>query len=365
MQVPSEEQGILIATAERFVEKELEFTARQQFIDANPAQCDLRHWQHYSDMGWTALAIDETAGGFGCYTDLSQLCRTLGQGLALAPLITQAVGAAILRHCKDTGSYLKNLADGSKRCALAFHEAHSSYEFSTPSCTVREGKLTGHKVLVTDAHAVDYYLVNALDNGMLKLCLVNAHTPGLSAQFSRNTDDRTTAALNFKHCDVQVLDSEVANVNGLLKYAQNYLAALTIADAVGAMEALLQITVDYCKQREQFGQRISNFQSLQHKMADMYIALERARSMLAMVEQTCESAIDTSNWDNFALAVAAAKVEVNDSARLIGQHAVQLHGAIGITEELAAAHYFKRLNASLLYGGDSHHHMSQYRKLSA
>lgn len=365
MQTPSEEQGILITTAERFVDKELEFAQRQAFIASHPAQCDLRHWQHYSDMGWTALAIDEAAGGFGCYTDLSQLCRVLGEGLALAPLITQAVAARILGHCADSTSRLQALADGSSRWAPAFYEAHDAYTLALSSCQVIDGKLSGQKILVNDGHAADYYLVSANENNQLKLFVVDAKASGLSAQLSRSTDDRSLASLKFDQCETDALDCGSADVTDLLDYAQNYLAALTIADAVGAMDKLLQITVDYCKQREQFGQSISSFQSLQHKMADMYIALERARSMLVMVEYAAESAQEESDWENFSLAVAAAKVEVNDSARLIGQHAVQLHGAIGITEELAAAHYFKRLNASLLYGGDSRHHMSRYRRLSA
>ena len=242
----------------------------------------------------------------------------------------------------------------------------SNDEILTSAADCSDGfKLNGEKNLILDADSASSFIVSAnyqnknKEFSHIALYLVDRKSEGISISSSDSTDDRQL--INLKFDDVilprEALILENESANDAIEFEENLRAACASADALGAMHSLLSRTVEYSKDRKQFGKAIGSFQALQHKMADMFMAVERAKSMFTMMCEAFSSSMDLTRM------VSMARVEICDSARLVGQHAVQIHGGIGITDELAAAHYFKRLTASQYYGGDSMYHLGKYLSL--
>ncbi|WP_374039783.1 acyl-CoA dehydrogenase family protein [Massilia sp. Dwa41.01b] len=190
------------------------------------------------------------------------------------------------------------------------------------------------------------------------LFVLPADTPGVTVTGYRTLDGQRAADIRFDGVQLtraQLLADEAAGAD-ILDATLDYGAALLCAEALGAMEALFEATLDYLKTRQQFGAPIGKFQALQHRMADMFVHLEQAHSMalLAAVKMAATDPVERRR------AVSAAKYRVNQAARFVGQQAVQLHGGMGVTDELPAAHYFKRLAAIELQLGDSDHHLARF-----
>jgi alkylation response protein AidB-like acyl-CoA dehydrogenase len=301
-----------------------------------------------------------------------ELLRVLGEGLILEPLASSLIGAQLLSLSSENALAAKSLAEvisGESRVISALAESKNGFsndEILTSAADCSDGfKLNGEKNLILDADSASNFIVSANYQNKNKefshvaLYLVDRKSEGISISSSDSTDDRQL--INLKFDDVilprEALILENESANDAIEFEENLRAACASADALGAMHSLLSRTVEYSKDRKQFGKAIGSFQALQHKMADMFMAVERAKSMFTMMCEAFSSSMDLTRM------VSMARVEICDSARLVGQHAVQIHGGIGITDELAAAHYFKRLTASQYYGGDSMYHLGKYLSL--
>lgn len=373
----SDEQNQFRDSLERYLRKDYGFERRREI--ARSAEGYSREvWQQLAEMGALALTLPEAHGGFsGGAFDTLLVMEALGRANAVEPFLSTVVlGAGLIAAAGSAAQQqelLPAVAGGKCRLALAHAEPGIRYELESVSTVAQvsdEGYvLNGHKVQVLHGAAADRLLVSARTGGGprdadgISLFLVAADAPGLEV-FSYPTQDGQRAA-NLALKDVRVSrDALVGPEHGalpLIEAAQDRAIAALCAEAVGIMAALIEATVAYLKTRKQFGVSIGSFQALQHRAVDMYLHAEQARSMAYLAA----ARVDGDDAAARRHAVSAAKVLVGQSARFVGQQAVQLHGGIGVTEELAVSHYFKRLTMITLAFGDVDHHLDRFGRALA
>ena len=362
----TEEQLALQDTLRRFIARDYAFEHRRALAKSADG-FDRAAWKTFADFGILALPFPEDFGGLnGNAVDTMLVMEMLGRGLALEPYVSAVVlcGGMI----RDAGSQaqkealLPAIAGGEMMLALAHHEAGGRYALDRVATTATARgngwQLDGAKAVVLGAPSADKFLVSARDGQGLSLFLVDAGAPGLTLR-GYPTQDGARAA-DIKMAGVQVGPDALVGAAGdalaSIERGIDYANAALCAEAVGIMSALNEITLEYLKTRKQFGQPIGKFQALQHRMADMVIATEQARSMATLAAVRADSA-DAAERSR---AVAAAKAYVTQSARLVGQQAVQLHGGMGVVDELNVGHYFKRLTMIGLTFGDADYHLGKF-----
>lgn len=333
-------------------------------------------WRGFAEeLGILGATLPESAGGMGGGpVEAMVIAEELGRALVIEPYIdTVVVAGGILRRAGGDAAtaVLERICGGSAIVALAAGEGSEHWE-SLSTSAVRDGDewvLTGSKAVVISAPIATHLLIAARtaaehsDQQGISLFLTefDAAAPpnGMTVHAYRTTDDRRAADLVFDR--VRLPAAAMLDPQGWpsLARARDEGAAAVCAEAVGAMRKVLADTVDYCKQRQQFGTPIGSFQVLQHRMVDMYTELEQAVSAAYLAVLNLDAEPDVR-----ARAVSAAKVTVGRAARFIGQNAVQLHGGMGMTEELAIGHYFKRLTAVQYEFGSTDHHRARYARLT-
>lgn len=336
-------------------------------------------WRSFADeLGILGAPLPEAVGGSGGGpVETMVIAEELGAALVIEPYIgTVVVAGGLLQQIGNPAAWavLEQICDGSAVVALAVTEEDSGDHWEGLSTrAVRTGSdrwvITGSKTVVMDAPLATHLLVVARTAGQpgdlggislfLMPCDPGAPVPGLQVHRYRTIDDRQAADLLF---DGLELPGEALLSNDawpVLSRARDHGAAAVCAEAVGMMRTVLADTVEYCKQRHQFGAPIGSFQVLQHRMVDMHMEVEQsvAATYLAVLNLDADPSAR-------ARAVSAAKVTVGRAARFVGQSAVQLHGGMGMTEELAIGHYFKRLTALQYEFGSTDHHRARYAALS-
>jgi len=326
-------------------------------------------WATLAELGMTALPVPEEQGGFnGTAVDLFVVMRELGRGLVVEPYFATVLGAQFLKPGGRHGALLEQVATGDLKLACALGERQSRHDLRDIATRAERSaggwRLSGQKTGVVHGAEAGVLIVSARSEGAqrdeagITLFAVPANTPGLQVTGCRTLDGQRAATVRLD--GVELPDGAVIGTPGagwdLLDACADYGAGLLCAEALGAMEALFDATLDYLKTRQQFGVPIGKFQALQHRMADMYIHLEQARSM-AMLAAVKLDGLDAAERRRV---VSAAKYRVGQAARFVGQQAVQLHGGMGVTDELAAAHYFKRLAMIELTLGDRDHHLARF-----
>jgi alkylation response protein AidB-like acyl-CoA dehydrogenase len=262
---------------------------------------------------------------------------------------------------------LPGLIDGSERLAFAYLEQGHRYQLA-PQLTLAKSNagawvLNGRKCLVTGAASARHLLVSALTPQGASLFIVDTQAAGVELNPSRTVDGFRVADVAFSnvslHADALLGDDGAAMP--FIEEATDFATALLCAEAVGAMKSANDATLDYMKQRKQFGVPIASFQALQHRMVEMYITTEQARSMAILAASKVD---DKTNASGRARAVSAAKIKIADAARLVSQESVQLHGGMGMTEELKVSHTFRRLTMIAQQFGDADHHLERYSDLT-
>ena len=367
-----EEQLQLADAIKRWIARDYGFEARRGIVGSETGTSE-RAWATLAELGLTALPVPEEQGGFaGDAVDMFVVMQELGRGLVAEPYFATVLGAEFLRLGGSHGDLLEAVATGELKLACALGERQSRHDMRDIATRAErmdtsgaEGwRLSGEKKVVLYGAQAGVLIVSARsegaqrDEGGITLFAVPAGAPGVRVLGYRMLDGQRGADV---HLDgVQVGPDAVIGRPGagweILEAALDYGAGLLCAEAVGAMDALFAATLEYLKTRQQFGVPIGKFQALQHRMADMYIHLEQARSMalLAAVRLAGNDAGERRR------AVSAAKYRVGQAARFVGQQAVQLHGGMGVTDELPAAHYFKRLSTIELTLGDADHHLARF-----
>jgi alkylation response protein AidB-like acyl-CoA dehydrogenase len=363
-----EEQQQFADALKRWVSKDYSFEERRKII-ASSEGVSSQAWATLAELGMTALPVPEEQGGFsGSAVDMFVVMQELGRGLVVEPYLATVIGAQFLKLGGGHEALLEQVASGELKLACALGEKQSRHDLRDIATTaVASGGgyvISGAKSVVLHGAQAGSLLVSARSGGSqrdeagISLFVVPADAPGLTITDYRTLDGMRAADVVFDQVQVDAAALVAAAGQGwpILEAAADYGAGLLCAEALGAMEAIFAATLEYLKTRTQFGAPIGKFQALQHRMADMYIHLEQARSMalLAAVK------LGSSDADERRRAVSAAKYRVGQAARFVGQQAVQLHGGMGVTDELPAAHHFKRLTMIELSFGDSDHHLGRF-----
>ena len=361
------EQTQLADTVRRLIEKDYGFEARNRIV-MSPEGTSEAIWAKLVELGLTALPVPEAQGGFdGDAVDLLLVMQELGRGLMAEPYFATVFAAEFVKRAGSAAqrAMLEEVAAGSLKMAAALGEREARYDLAsvaTKAESTADGwLLTGRKSVVLFGAQADRLIVSArVAPGVdgLALFVVDARAHGITRQDLRTFDGQRVAEIAFDRVAVSAdgLLAEGAAARDLLNAAVDHGIALLCAEAVGVMEALNAATLEYAKTRKQFGQPIARFQVLQHRMVDMFMHLEQARSMayLAAVKAGSDDPVERRR------VASAAKVRVGQAARYIGQQAVQIHGGMGVTNELPAAHLFKRLTMIELTLGDTDHHLQRF-----
>jgi alkylation response protein AidB-like acyl-CoA dehydrogenase len=372
----SDEQQQLHDTVDRYLTDQYTFE-KFRAINASAAGWDKTVWAGLGELGVLALNAPAAQGGlgFGPLETLSVM-DVCGKSLLLEPFLSSAVIAtAVLRACADDPAatdLMARMASGDAIAVLAHYEPESRFESQwVSSRAARSGDsytLDGHKSVVMHAGAADTLLVSARVSGEPKdakgisLFRVPHDAKGLKLDVYPTIDGQRAADVYLKGVEVPAGNRLGADGGALpmIEAALDIGLAALCAEAVGTMQALVDATVTYVQSRQQFGVPIGRFQALQHRIADMLIHLEQARSMSYLAALRCTSA----DVPERRRALSAAKAVVGQSARFVGQQAVQLHGGMGMTDELIVSHWFKRLTAAELMFGDSDTHLQRYAALT-
>lgn len=363
----TDEQQQFADALRRYLSEQYGFEARQAIVRSDTGMSDTQ-WQALAELGLTALPVPEAQGGLGgSAIDMLVVMQELGRALVVEPYWATAVGVEALRvagsGAGEDAALLEAVAQGNKRLAVAFHEPNARYDLfalDTRACA-QDGayRLTGTKSVVQSGAQADVWIVPArLDDGTVGLFVVERGAALAEVTDYRTIDGQRAATIRLNGTRARQLTGGARDAAALERIA-DYATVLLCAEAIGALDALNRATVEYTKTREQFGVPIARFQALQHRMVDMLIHAEQARSLtyLAAVRYASDDA------DTRRKAVSAAKVRVGQAARFVGQQAVQLHGGMGVTNEVAAAHLFKRLAIIETTLGDTDHHLARFAAL--
>jgi len=357
----SEEQNQLRDSVSKFVADNCD-VERHRRLSSGALGFDAEVWQKFAELGWLAIAFSEAQGGIGGNAvDVMVIAEALGHGLVREPFLHTAItcGAFLRLGANEAqqAQYIPGLIDGSSQWAFAFAEEGSGFEFQAIRCRAESvdggWRLEGRKTTVLNGHCADYLVVSArcpAAGDGLSLFVVDSSLPGITIEPFRSVDGScgATVSLDAVQLDSHSLLGQVGQAMSLIELVIDETIVAMGGEALGAMQALLDTTVEYTRTREQFGQPIGKFQALQHRMADMYLKVEEVRSLLY------NAAIAVSEGSAEAgQACAALKVKLAEAGKFVSQEAVQLHGGIGMTDELVVGHQFKRLLLlSKLYGDE-------------
>jgi len=365
----SDEQRMLQDSVQRLLAEHCSFEQRQALL-SGPADDGAALWHQFSELGLLGLPFDEADGGFGGGpVDTFIVMRALGRALAPVPyLATVVLCGALLRVAASPAqraALVPAIAAGELKLAFAHSEAQARYDLADVRTTARRlgdgWVLEGEKRFVLAGDSADRLIVSArvapAGDGQdgTALFLVDASHPGLSRR-GYTTQDRGRCAdlrLNSVRVGDDALIGQPGTALPAIEQAVDAAIAALCAEAVGAMSYAQELTVEYLKVRKQFGVAIGSFQALQHRAVDMLVATEQAHSMALYATMMCAEPSATER----RRAISAAKVQVNSSARFVGQEAVQLHGGIGMTEECQVGHYLRRLTMIEMMFGDTAHHV--------
>ena len=369
----SEEQQLLKDSVDRFIREEYELSKRRALVASNDGYSE-ENWSKMAELGWLAASLPEEYGGFGGGpVDTMVVMESFGRGLVVEPYYATVVlgGTAVQQGGADAlkQELLPQMAEGKLKMAFAYAEKQARYDLHDIELKAeKDGDgyvLSGEKGVVFHAAAADKIVVTARTSGGsrdekgITVFLVDAGAKGLSRRDYPTVDGLRASELSFDKVRADAVLGEVDNGLPLVEtIAQHGIAAIA-AEAVGCMDVLLNTTNEYLKTREQFGQPIGKFQVLQHRMADMFIKCEEARSMCYLATMR----LDDPDAAERAKTASATKVQIGESARFVGQNSVQLHGGMGMTDELSVGHYFKRLTMIDTMFGDHNYHLKRYANM--
>jgi alkylation response protein AidB-like acyl-CoA dehydrogenase len=359
----TDDQQSLRDAVQRWVDKGFSFERRHGIAKAGGRTREV--YKELADLGLSALNVPEAHGGMGFgAVEAMLVCEALGRGLVNAPYAQGALIAPALLSAAPTevqALWLPKIADGSALVVLAHQERAARYlldQIATRAVQAGGGwVLDGTKSIVPAGDEADAFIVPARTAGAetdaagIALFIVPRHAAGITLRSYPTQDGARAAELTLQHTPATLIASTALPV---LEYAVDVGIAALCAEAVGAMDRLVEITVEYMNTRKQFGVAIASFQALRHRIADVKMQLELARSMSYFASLKLGDAPPARR-----LALSQAKVQLGLSMRFVGQQCIQLHGGIGVTDEYLASHYFKRLTVIELSFGDSMFHLGE------
>ena len=368
----TDEQRLLKDSVERLIADRYGFEARRRYR-AEPGGWSREIWSQFAELGLLGLPFGEQDGGFGGGpVETALVMEAFGRALVIEPyLSTVVIGGALLRHVADSaqrGRWVPAIASGATTLAYAQVERQSRYSLNDVKTRAEPDgshwRLSGSKSLALHGDTADQLLVTARvaggerDRHGIGLFLVDAAGAGVVRRGYDTQDGMRAAEIELDGAQAEPLGAPEDALPGLERAQDEVLAAIA-AEAVGVMQAMHDLTLDYLKTRKQFGRAIGENQSLQHRAVNMYISLEQARSMSIFATMMVDEADATERQR----AMHAAKVQIGRSGRHLGQESVQLHGGIGVTMEYAVGHYFKRMTMIERSFGDTDSHLAALARL--
>jgi alkylation response protein AidB-like acyl-CoA dehydrogenase len=368
----SEERELLSESLNSYFAEQYSFESRRALTDASNADGFSRdHWAEYAKLGWTGAALPEANGGAGGgMTELAIVMAASAQALAQEPLLaTLALGANAIRLAGSVEhqEILSSVAAGEQFLAFCHSEPNGGYARDHVNVTATQTDtgwtLNGSKSFTLHAHCADQLIISArIAPAIVGLFLVDANTDGVERIGAASLDERRGAALELK--DVVVAASALMGKpdqdrSDVISQILDLGAIAVCAEAAGAMNAVTEQTVDYLKSREQFGKPLSKMQVIQHRLVDMTLACEETRCVVHAALQAVDAGAPDASQ-----AVWRAKVQTARGARFVGSQAIQLHGGMGMTDELAVSHYYKRLVMCETMFGDAQWYLSELARVA-
>ena len=368
----SEEQGLIRDSIARFVADNYEFDRRNSYVAMDHGY-SADNWQQFAELGWLSIPFTEEQGGFGGGpVDTMVIMQEFGRGLVAEPYLPTVVLFGGLLQAGASAElqeqYIPQIIGGELQGAFAYLERQSRYEISDIATQARrDGEqwiLNGEKTVVLNGGAAQKLVVaartsgNQADQAGITLFLVDAAAPGIERTLYRMTDGQEAANIRFKDVQAEAVIGSEGLGYALMDDVVDSARLAICANALGAMETLNAMTLEYCKTREQFGVAIGSFQALQHRMVDMFGACENTKSLL--LRAVCAAKAEDEDAERSLLAL---KVMVGRAGRLIGGEAIQMHGGMGMTDELAVGFYVKRLMIINTLFGDADYHQQLFTQL--
>jgi len=371
----SEEQNMLKDSVSRFVQNQYDFDTRRKIV-ASDEGFSRENWQTFAELGWLSIPFTEAQGGFGgSVLDTMVVMEEMGKGLVAEPFIaTVLLFGGLLSKSSNSASHnatIQQIIDGEVQGAFAYLERQSRFEMTDIKTTATKNNngytLNGEKTVVFNGTSADKIIVSARTSGDqfdqqgISLFIVDANSQGIEKTNYRLMDGQCVA--NIVLNDVQVsadqLIGEVDKAYPLMQAVINDVMIAICAEAFGIMQVLNTTTIEYAKTRKQFGVAIGSFQALQHRMVDTFMACEQTQSLLLRAAGSLAAGNDESELDTLAL-----KVMVGRAGKLIGGEAIQIHGGMGITDELNIGHYVKRLMMINTTFGDADYQQQKFSAIS-
>ena len=353
----SDDQEQLRDAVRKWVDKGYTFERRRAAVAAGGF--DRAAWNELAELGLTALTVPEAHDGMGQGAiDAMVVAEELGRGIVLEPIAQSFIASAVLSHyapAEVQSAWLPRVASGEAVVVLAHQERKARYRLDVCDAEAAPAQsgyaVTAIKSIVAAGDKADAFIVPAQLNGQIALFLVERTASGVTTQGYVTQDGSRAAEVHLVNAPATLIATD-----GLaaLELAVDTGIAATCAEAVGVMDKTLAITVEYMNQRKQFGVFIASFQALRHRVADMKMQLELARSMSYYASLKLGAPAEERR-----AAMARAKVQLGQSMRFVGQQAVQLHGGIGVTDEYIVSHYFKKLTQLEVTFGDTLHHLGE------
>ena len=370
----NEEQTLIQDQVDQFIQKEYDWETRQSLSNSELGFGD-NNWQKFAELGWLGISTSEDNGGFGGSAIESMLImEAFGKGLVVEPFLETIImsGGLIDEHGSDQqkSSILEPAIAGQLHLAIAYAEPQSRFNLSDVVTEANSDGdnfiLNGYKSVVMNGPSANKIIISARTSGSqleengITLFIVDGDSQGLNKTNYKTVDGRRASDLTIENVSVSK-DDIIGQIDAGFDILDSSIdrAILAIsAEAVGAMEVLYKTTVEYTKTREQFGTSIGKFQVLQHRMVDMFMEYEQCKSLLYMATMKHEEGSADAKK-----AISGLKYQVGKAGRFIGQQAVQLHGGMGVTDELNVGHYFKRLTTVGTIFGNSDYHLKKYTSL--
>lgn len=371
----NEEQMMLKDSIVKWAQDNYSFDQRRVSAD-NDEGFSRNHWATFAELGWLSVPFAEEYGGYGgSVVDLAAITQEFGKVLMTEPITPTLVlfGGALSTSTNSDikAELIPQIIDGSLLGALAVYEPQSRFDLSNIKTSATANgdayTVTGSKSVVLGGGVADQFLVLARTSGEpndeagLSLFLVDANASGVTCAPYELMDGQRAADVNFDNAAAQLVSELDKAYEPLMKTMETASVAMC-AEASGIMETLNRTTVEYTKTRKQFGVPISSFQALQHRMVDTFMAYEQVKSLL--VGALCELSDENTSTAQASKVVAALRTLVAKNGKLIGDEAIQLHGGMGLTDELAIGHYVKRMMMINLMFGNADFYQDTFNQLS-
>jgi alkylation response protein AidB-like acyl-CoA dehydrogenase len=360
----NEEQQLLADSVRRFLAKDYGFEERRKIVASKEGWSE-KIWATLAEMGLTGIPFSTEHGGFGGgAVDLMGVMEAAGEALLVEPYLATLMGGKLVARAGSDAqkkAILPALVEGKLRLAFAHGEKGARYNLAKVAAKAKKAgsgwEISGEKVVVLGAPDAEKFVVSANTDKGLSLFLVGKNALKIKPYVTLDEQRAGDVSLSASPGEILVEEGKALPV---IEEVVDFATALVCAEAVGAMKFACDTTLEYLKTRKQFGVPIGTFQALQHRMVDMYVAHEQARSMACLACSKLDTHADAKER---ARAVSAAKIKIADNCRHVSQESIQLHGGMGMSEELKVSHTFRRLTMIAQQFGDAEHHLARFAAL--